>query len=54
MPVIGLGVLYGSEMLRIPHCLDNWLTVNCEILVTCSSSYNPLRTSQEARSVSKE
>jgi hypothetical protein len=23
-------------MLRIPHCLDNRLTVNCEILATCS------------------
>jgi hypothetical protein len=32
-------------MLRIPHCLDNWLTVNCEILATCSSTYSPVRTS---------
>jgi hypothetical protein len=27
-------------MLRIPHCLDNRLTVNCEILATCSSTYS--------------
>jgi hypothetical protein len=26
-------------MLRILHCLDNRLTVNCEILATCSSTY---------------
>jgi hypothetical protein len=36
----------GCEMLRIPHCLDNRLTVNCEILATCSSTYSPVRTSQ--------
>jgi hypothetical protein len=35
-------------MLKIPHCLDNRLTVNCEILATCSSTYSPVRTSQEA------
>jgi hypothetical protein len=23
--VTGLGVLYGCEMLKIPHCIDNWL-----------------------------
>jgi hypothetical protein len=40
-------------MLRISHCLDSRLTVNCEILATCSSTYNPVRTSQEAHSVSK-
>jgi hypothetical protein len=39
-------------MLRIPHCLDSRLTVNCEILATCSSTYSPLRTSQDAHSVS--
>jgi hypothetical protein len=38
-------------MLRIPHCLDNRLTVNYEILATCSSTYSPVRTSQEAHSV---
>jgi hypothetical protein len=38
------------EMLRIPHCLDSRLTVNCEILATCSSTYSPVRTSQEAHS----
>jgi hypothetical protein len=31
-----LAVSQGCEMLRIPHCLDNQLTVNCEILATCS------------------
>jgi hypothetical protein len=40
------------EMLRMPHCLDDRLTVNCEILATCSSTYSPVRTSQEAHSVS--
>jgi hypothetical protein len=35
-----------------PHCLDSRLTVNCEILATCSSTYSPVRTSQEAHSVS--
>jgi hypothetical protein len=40
------------EMLRIPHCLDNGLTVNREILATCSSTYSSVRTSQEAHSVS--
>jgi hypothetical protein len=50
--VTGLGGLYGCEMLRIPHCLDNRLTVNCEILATCSCTYSPVCTSQEARSVS--
>jgi hypothetical protein len=40
------------ETLRLPHCLDNRLTVNCEILATCSSTYSPVRTSQEAHSVS--
>jgi hypothetical protein len=32
IPVTGREGLYGCEMLRIPHCLDNRLTVNCEIL----------------------
>jgi hypothetical protein len=44
--------LLGFEMLRIQHCLDNRLTVNCEILATCSSTYSPVRTSQEPHSVS--
>jgi hypothetical protein len=26
VPVTGLGGLYGCDMLRIPHCLDNRLT----------------------------
>jgi hypothetical protein len=38
------------EVLRIPHCLDNRLTVNCDILATSSSTYSPVRTSQEAHS----
>jgi hypothetical protein len=50
--VTGHGRLQGCEMLRIPHCLDSRLTVNCEILATCSSTYSPVRTSQEAHSVS--
>jgi hypothetical protein len=28
------------------------LTVNCEILATCSSTYSPVRTSQETQSAS--
>jgi hypothetical protein len=56
IPVTGRRGLYGCEMLRITHCLDNcldnWLTVNCEILATCSSTYSSVRTSQEAHSVS--
>jgi flagellar basal body-associated protein FliL len=50
--IIGLGGLHSCEMLRIPHCLENRLTVNCEILATCSSTYSPVRTSKEAHSVS--
>jgi hypothetical protein len=38
IPVTGLVGLLGCEMLKIPHCLDNRLTVNCEILATCSST----------------
>jgi hypothetical protein len=52
IPVTGRGGLQGCEILRIPHCLGNRLTVNWEILVTCSSTYSPVRTSQEAHSVS--
>jgi hypothetical protein len=26
IPVTGRGGLYSCDMLRIPHCLDNWLT----------------------------
>jgi hypothetical protein len=52
IPVTGHGGLKDCEMLMIPHCLDNRLTVNCEILATCSSTYSPVRTSQEAHSVS--
>jgi hypothetical protein len=47
IPVTDRGGPVGFEMLRIPHCLDNRLTVNCEILATCSSTYSPVRTSQE-------
>jgi hypothetical protein len=52
IPVTGLGGLQGCEMLRIPHCLDNRLTVNCEILATCSSTYSPVRTSLETQYIS--
>jgi hypothetical protein len=52
IPVTGRGGILGYEMLRIPHCLDNRLTINCEILAACSSTYSPDRTSQEAHSVS--
>jgi hypothetical protein len=52
IPITGRGGLQGSETLRIPHCLDSRLTVNCDILATCSSTYSPVRTSQEAHSVS--
>jgi hypothetical protein len=52
IPITCRGGLLGCEMLRIPHCLDSRLTVNCEILATCSSTYSPARTSQEAHSVS--
>jgi hypothetical protein len=50
IPLTARGGLQGYEMLRIPHCLDNRLTVNCEILATCSSTYSPVLTSQEAHS----
>jgi hypothetical protein len=50
--VTGRGGLWGCEMSRIPHFLDNRLTVNCEILATFSSTYSPVRTSQKAHSVS--
>jgi hypothetical protein len=52
VPITGRGGVQGCEMLRIPHCLDNRLTVNWEILATCSNTYSPVRTSQEAHSVS--
>jgi hypothetical protein len=50
--ITGRWGLWSCEMLRIPHCLDNRLTVNCEILATCSNTYSPVRISQEAHSVS--
>jgi hypothetical protein len=52
IPVTDCGGLLDCQMLKIPHCLDNRLTVNCKILATCSSTYSPVRTSQEAHSVS--
>jgi hypothetical protein len=52
IPVTGRGDLQYCEMLSIPHCLDNRLTVNCEILAPYSSTYSQVRTSQEAHSVS--
>jgi hypothetical protein len=32
VPVTGLGGLYGCEMLRIPHCLDNRPTDGGKVL----------------------
>jgi hypothetical protein len=32
IPVTGHGGLYGCEMLRIPHCQDNWLTDGGEVV----------------------
>jgi hypothetical protein len=52
IPVTGRGGPKDCEMLRIPHCLDSRLIVNCEILATCSSTYSPVRTSQETHYVS--
>jgi hypothetical protein len=52
IPISGRGGIYDCETLRIPHCLDSRFAVNCEILATCSSTYSPVRTSQEAHSVS--
>jgi hypothetical protein len=40
------------QLLYEENCLDSRLTVNCEILATCSSTYSPVRTSQEAHSIS--
>jgi hypothetical protein len=51
-PVTDYGGLWGCEMLMIQHCLDNRLTVNCEILSTCSSTYSPVCISQKEYSVS--
>jgi hypothetical protein len=49
--------LWGANWIYIcyvegSHCPDSRLTVNCEIQATCSSTYSPARTSQEAHSVS--
>jgi hypothetical protein len=52
IPVTGRGGVQRRETSKIAHCLDSRLTVNCEILATCSSTYSPVRTSQEAHSVS--
>jgi hypothetical protein len=32
IPKTGRGVLYGCEMLRIPHCLDSRLTVGGKVI----------------------
>jgi hypothetical protein len=32
IPVTGRGGLYSCEMLRIPHCLDSWLTDGGEVV----------------------
>jgi hypothetical protein len=54
IPGTGCGGIEDCEMLMIPHCLDNRLTVKCDILATCNSTYGPVRTSQEAHSFSKK
>jgi hypothetical protein len=32
LPVTDRGGLYGCEVLRIPHCLDNWLTTGGKVV----------------------
>jgi hypothetical protein len=32
IPITDHGGLWGSEMLRIPHCLRNWLTDGGEVV----------------------
>jgi hypothetical protein len=49
---VSLALLPILRLVEIPHCLDIGVTVNCEILVTCRSTYSPVRTSQETHSVS--
>jgi hypothetical protein len=40
--ITGLGDLYGCEMSRIPHCLNNWLTDGGEVVsLTCHPSTTP-------------
>jgi hypothetical protein len=44
IPVTGCGGLNGCEVLRIPHCLDSWLTDGSEV---ASLTHQPLCTSQK-------
>jgi hypothetical protein len=44
IPVTGLGGLQGCEMLRSPHCLDNWLKDGEEFV---SPMYQPPSTPQK-------
>jgi hypothetical protein len=41
IPVTGRGGLYGCEMLRIPLCIDSWLTDDGEVV---SPTHRPLCT----------
>jgi hypothetical protein len=43
IPVTGLGGLWGCEMLRIPHCLDNRLTDGGKVI---SPTHPPQFTTQ--------
>jgi hypothetical protein len=38
IPVTGRGDLWGCEMLRIPHCLDSWITDGVKV---CSPTHRP-------------
>jgi hypothetical protein len=49
IPLAGHGSLYGYEMLRIPHCLDNRLTDGGKIV---SLTHRPLSTPQKHFSAS--
>jgi hypothetical protein len=44
IPVTGLGGLWGCEMLRIPHCLDNRLTDGSKVV---SPTHRPYFTPQK-------
>jgi hypothetical protein len=44
IPVTGRGRLQGCEMLRIPHCLENWLTDGGKVV---SPTHRPQLTPQK-------
>jgi hypothetical protein len=44
IPITGLGGLWGSEMLWIPHCLDNLFTDGSKVV---SPMHRPRSTPQE-------